>query len=67
MMDGDSMDPRPEAPEPPTDDMCCGSGCDPCIWDIYQKEWDSYQRVLAEWKARHVSRTAIPNKLSNDE
>ena len=25
-------------PEPPTDEMCCGSGCDPCVWDRYYDE-----------------------------
>lgn len=49
----DAADPRPEPPFEVTDDMCCGSGCEPCILDIYQTELREYRRALAEWEARH--------------
>ena len=32
----DVFDPEPEAPEPPADGACCGSGCDNCVLDVYQ-------------------------------
>ena len=46
-------DPPPVAPLPPDDAACCGSGCDPCIWDWYQQERDRYQAELKAWQARH--------------
>ena len=44
----DDFDPMPEAPEAPTDDMCCGSGCDPCIWDTYNAAVQDYRRKRSE-------------------
>ena len=31
----DEFDPQPEAPETPDDYACCHSGCQPCVWDLY--------------------------------
>lgn len=28
----------PTKPEPPADSDCCGSGCIPCVFDIYEQE-----------------------------
>ncbi|KAJ1975204.1 DNA primase large subunit Spp2, partial [Dimargaris verticillata] len=28
----------PTKPDPPSDDMCCMSGCARCVWDIYNEE-----------------------------
>jgi hypothetical protein len=35
----------PKPPEKPDDDSCCGNGCDPCVFDIYE-------RALARWADR---------------
>lgn len=35
--------PLPPKPEPPHPDSCCGRGCDPCIFDYYE-------RALARWE-----------------
>lgn len=35
----------PRRPEPGT---CCTRGCDPCIWDYYD-------RAVARWCERHLS------------
>ena len=48
-------DPMPAAPLPPDDSACCGSGCDPCIWDWYQQERERYQAEMKAWQARRVS------------
>ncbi|KMJ54181.1 oxidoreductase [Vogesella sp. EB] len=48
----------PEAPEAPSDDMCCGSGCDPCVWDTYNAAVQLYRRQLADWQAREATRQA---------
>jgi len=37
-------------------DMCCGSGCEPCVWDLYQEAKLEYQKKLAEWKARQQAK-----------
>ncbi|SMF20261.1 oxidoreductase-like domain-containing protein [Pseudogulbenkiania subflava] len=58
MIDDDVFDPMPEAPIEPTDDMCCGSGCEPCVWDTYTAELNDYRRKLAEWQAREAARQA---------
>ena len=38
--DGENLDPEPgrSLPVPPLDSDCCGSGCTPCIFDIYEQE-----------------------------
>ena len=28
----------PEKPEEPSQSDCCGSGCNPCVFDIYEQE-----------------------------
>jgi len=48
-------DPRPEPPREPEAWECCGSGCDPCVYDRY---WDAlyrYEEELAAWTQRHPS------------
>lgn len=34
-----------ERPLPPGDSECCESGCDTCVWDIYNAE-------LKQWQVR---------------
>ena len=55
-------DPMPVAPLPPDDDACCGSGCDPCIWDWYQQERDRYLLELKAWQARHAAAMPTPGE-----
>lgn len=52
----DDFDPMPEAPEAPADDLCCGSGCEPCVWDLYQEQLTEYRARLAAWQARQGSK-----------
>ncbi|OWY38638.1 oxidoreductase [Xenophilus sp. AP218F] len=54
----DVFDPMPEPPFEVTDDMCCGSGCEPCILDIYQAELRDYRARLAAWQQRQAARAA---------
>lgn len=51
-------DPPPVAPEPPGDNECCGSGCDPCVHDLFNAERERYFAALRAWKARQARRTA---------
>jgi len=46
-------DPCPEPPERPSDDMCCGRGCIPCIFDYYEDALARYQARLKAWQERH--------------
>ncbi|GAB3244342.1 oxidoreductase-like domain-containing protein [Chitinimonas naiadis] len=49
-------DPPPEAPISPEPEACCGSGCDPCIFDFYADELQLYRRRLLEWEQRQAAR-----------
>lgn len=54
----DDDDPRPLPPECPDNDDCCHSGCDPCIFDLYDEEFGRYRAALAAWQAREAEREA---------
>ncbi|MDR5838642.1 oxidoreductase-like domain-containing protein [Caballeronia sp. LZ034LL] len=49
----DSDDPRPTPPECPLPGDCCQSGCDPCVFDLYDEALARYRTELAAWEARH--------------
>lgn len=42
-------------PNPPADDDCCGSACDPCVWDFYYDDLAKWQAQQAEIKAKEAS------------
>ncbi|HET6431297.1 oxidoreductase-like domain-containing protein [Dyella sp.] len=46
-------DPKPQPPEAPEPLDCCGEGCVPCIYDVYDRAMEQYQDALAAWLARH--------------
>ncbi|WP_211222882.1 oxidoreductase-like domain-containing protein [Paludibacterium yongneupense] len=43
----------PRRPQAPGDNECCGSGCDPCVWDLYREEVDRYAVEFEQWRSRH--------------
>lgn len=49
----DPGDPRPVPPERPLPGDCCGGGCDPCVYDLYDEALADYRERLAQWRARH--------------
>jgi Oxidoreductase-like protein, N-terminal len=49
-------DPRPVAPPEPDFDACCGQGCNPCIFDLYEIEREKYQAILRAWEERQAAR-----------
>jgi hypothetical protein len=56
----DAEDPRPVEPAPPDDDACCGNGCEPCIYDLYNAERERYFAALRAWEARQSKRGDTP-------
>lgn len=50
----------PEPPEPPDLNACCGSGCDPCIFDTHDLAMDAYRQALKAWQARQAGQAGRP-------
>ena len=42
---------RPVEPRKPELEECCGTGCIPCVMDLYEAELEQYQQELAAWTA----------------
>ncbi len=36
----------PGVPRKPKDWECCGSGCCPCVWDIYDRDMEIHERAV---------------------
>jgi hypothetical protein len=53
-------DPKPEPPETPDFDACCGNGCEPCIFDLHDLAMDQYRQALRAWEARQAEPPAVP-------
>jgi hypothetical protein len=45
---------RPQPPERPAPEDCCGSGCDRCVLDLYEDALDRYRAELAAWRKRRA-------------
>lgn len=45
-------DPPPIPPTRPGKDDCCGGSCDPCIFDLYEDEFERYLAELRAWQER---------------
>ncbi len=46
-------DPPPQPPVMPDLDDCCGQGCDPCVFDVYDARRARYLAALKAWQERH--------------
>ena len=47
---------KPEAPREPEPWECCGSGCEPCVYDHYWEALDRYERALEAWESRRTAK-----------
>jgi hypothetical protein len=47
-------DPRPTPPVRPDRDDCCHSGCESCVFVLYDEALERYRAALAAWEARHA-------------
>jgi hypothetical protein len=53
-------DPRPQPPRQPGLEDCCLSGCNPCVFELYEQALERYELALAGWKARHQGEVLDP-------
>ncbi|KAJ1833297.1 hypothetical protein LPJ63_002853 [Coemansia sp. RSA 2711] len=59
----------PPKPEPPGKDDCCMSGCEYCVWDLYDEDMREYQkhataiREALEARGRPVPQHLRPESL----
>lgn len=49
-------DPGPRLPPRPEPEPCCGSGCDPCVLELYEEALERWERQVAEIKNRYYGR-----------
>ncbi len=40
-------------PRLPAPGECCGTGCIPCVMDLYEDELYEYQKALRAWQKMH--------------
>ncbi|BBU29526.1 hypothetical protein BTHE68_32600 [Burkholderia sp. THE68] len=48
-------DPLPTPPERPLPEDCCQSGCNPCVFDLYEEALERYEAALRAWEARRAA------------
>jgi hypothetical protein len=49
-------------PTPPAADDCCRSGCDPCVFDLYNDALDRYRNALTKWEKRRGAHARQPRR-----
>jgi hypothetical protein len=49
----DSEPSEPVPPREPEAIECCGSGCAPCVYDVYWEAVARYETEREAWQARH--------------
>lgn len=43
----------PLPPAQPDLGDCCGSGCNPCVFDLHDAAMERYREALRVWRERH--------------
>jgi Oxidoreductase-like protein, N-terminal len=49
---------KPTPPRKPEPHECCGTGCIPCVMDIYEEELWQYEKDLKAWEAISISESS---------
>jgi hypothetical protein len=49
---------KPTPPRKPEPHECCGTGCIPCVMDLYEEELWQYEKDLAAWECARIPATA---------
>lgn len=62
MPDNLQDDPRPVAPLRPAPNECCSSGCNPCIFELYEEALARHEVELTAWEARQARPKNIPGE-----
>jgi hypothetical protein len=57
-------DPAPQAPPEPDLDACCGQGCAPCVFDLYEAALGRYRSELQAWQERQARRSKLTSGAS---
>lgn len=65
----------PEPPEEPLQSDCCGTGCSPCVFDIYQEDLERWkaealltpEQRAARWLNPSAKAEAVRTALSRHE
>ncbi|MFO7858107.1 MAG: oxidoreductase-like domain-containing protein [Ectothiorhodospiraceae bacterium] len=51
--DGPRLPPKPQPPDP---SECCNSGCEPCVFELYEdalERWEArVERIRQRWRER---------------
>ncbi len=57
---------KPDPPRKPEPHECCGTGCIPCVMDIYEEELWQYEKDLVVWEAAQASAPLSPPPHSSE-
>jgi hypothetical protein len=49
---------KPLPPPKPLPQDCCGTGCIPCVMELYEEAMEDYRAALARWEASLQSQQA---------
>jgi hypothetical protein len=55
-MTPNDSDPPPVAPQRPASEDCCRSGCEWCVFDLYEEAMERYRAELEAWRDRRAQR-----------
>ncbi|KAJ2573072.1 hypothetical protein IW140_000471 [Coemansia sp. RSA 1813] len=54
----------PPKPEPPSNEDCCMSGCEFCVWDLYDEDMREYQKHATKAReAFEAQGKVVPEQL----
>lgn len=57
--------PAPFPPRKPEPHECCGTGCIPCVMDIYEEELWQYEKDLKVWEAANIAKAPADKSPPN--